>query len=397
MAVNLYDHQLRAIEMLKSGSILQGGVGSGKTLTALSYFFMKECGGKIAINKNRGWSPIKNPKKLYVITTAHKRDTKDWENEAKIFKLPYMVVDSWNNVHKYIHVKDAFFIFDEQRIVGHGLWVKSFLRIAERNRWILLTATPGDTWIDYIPVFIANGFYKNRTEFIRRHVVYNRFSKFPKIDRYLEVKRLIRLRNSIIVQMHFQRQTVTHDMDIFCDYDKDSFDHARIDRWNIFTNLPIRDIAELCFVLRRIVNTHKSRLTKLYDIYKIHSKIILFYNFNYELDLLIDFCKLYDIPCTQWNGHKHEELLDSDEWIHLVQYTAGCEGWNCIQTNCIIFFSQNYSYKTTVQAAGRIDRLNTPFSDLYYYHFLSNSIIDLAIKRALRNKQDFNEYQYTSL
>ena len=43
------------------------------------------------------------------------------------------------------------------------------------------------------------------------------------------------------------------------------------------------------------------------------------------------------------------------------------------------------------QSAGRIDRLNTPFKDLYYYHLKTRSGIDLAIAKALNSKQKFNE------
>jgi hypothetical protein len=397
MPINLYDHQKRAIEILKSGSILQGGVGSGKTLTALTYFVTKECGGKIQINRESGWSPMTHPKDLYVITTAFKRDTKDWEHESIPFMIPKIIVDSWNNLHKYIYVKGAFFIFDEQRLVGSGTWVKNFLKIAQNNRWILLTATPGDTWMDYIPVFIANGFYKNRTEFIRRHVIFNRFSKFPIVDHYVEVQRLIRLRDSIIVPMRFNRKTVSHNIDVICSFDKEKFNRVKINRWNIFTNGPIRDIAELCYTLRKVVNSDPSRVDELLQIFKRHNKVIVFYNFNYELDILTDFCTEHNIPFSQWNGHKHEQLLKTDKYLYLVQYTAGAEGWNCTDTNCVVFFSQNYSYKISIQAAGRIDRINTSFNDLYYYSFISNSVIDLAIKKALRSKKNFNEHYYAAI
>ena len=43
------------------------------------------------------------------------------------------------------------------------------------------------------------------------------------------------------------------------------------------------------------------------------------------------------------------------------------------------------------QARGRIDRMNTPFNDLYYYHLKTRSGIDLAISRALNSKKKFNE------
>ena len=197
MSVQLDGNQLLALEQLKSGSILCGGVGSGKSRTSLAYFTVKECKGGL------NGEPMKDPKNLYIITTAKKRDSKEWEDEFPPFPFDEIdiCIDSWNNIGKYADVKDSFFIFDEQRLVGSGAWVKAFLKISKSNHWILLSATPGDTWMDYIPVFIANGFYKNRTEFIRRHVVYSRFAKFPKVDHYVETGRLLRLRKSILVNM----------------------------------------------------------------------------------------------------------------------------------------------------------------------------------------------------
>ena len=383
--------------MLKTGSILLGGVGSGKTLAALAYYVTKICGGKIKTSVDDGWAPMKTVKDLYVITTARKRDSMDWEKEASSLMIPKLKVDSWNNIHKYKHIKQSFFIFDEQRLVGSGKWVRNFLHIAEHNSWILLTATPGDNWMDYVPVFIANGYYKNRTEFIRRHVVYNRFCKFPVVERYLDIQRLIRIRDSLIVQMRFNRHTISHDIDVLCDHDQIKFKFVQVKRWNVFTNEPIREVAELCYTMRKVVNSDPSRLVELLKIYNRHRKVIVFYNFNYELDILKEFCANQQIAYAQWNGHRHEELPKTDSYLYLVQYTAGSEAWNCTDTDCMVFYSQNYSYKIMIQAAGRIDRINTPFTDLYYYHLMSHSIIDMAIRRALKNKETFNERNYSRI
>jgi hypothetical protein len=121
-----------------------------------------------------------------------------------------------------------------------------------------------------------------------------------------------------------------------------------------------------------------------------HKRAIIFYNYDYELDILLGVAENIDIPYAEWNGHKHQPIPDTDSWVYLVQYTAGAEGWNCIKTNCIIFWSQTYSYKALVQACGRIDRLNTPFIDLYFYHMKSKSSIDRAITKALEHKKEFN-------
>ena len=385
---------MKAIDNMKTGCILNGGVGSGKSLTSLSYYYLQNGGSREFLTGGKyGW--MEDPKDLYIITTARKRDTLEWEGEFSHFILDAyfnkVVVDSWNNIQKYATVTNSFFIFDEQRVVGSGAWVKAFLKIAKLNEWILLSATPGDTWTDYIPVFVANGFYKNKTEFMREHAVFARFSKYPKIERFINTGRLLRQRKMILIDMDFKRETVQHHEDIYVQYDVATYKDVMKRRWDIWKDEPIINASGLCYALRKIVNTHDSRANKLLDIFKSHKKIIVFYNFDYELEILknLDYGK--NVVVAEWNGHKHEPTPTACEWVYLVQYTAGAEGWNCITTDTIVFYSQNYSYKIMHQSAGRIDRLNTPFTDLYYYHLKTRSNIDLAIAKALNSKKKFNE------
>ena len=389
MAISLYEHQRAAINKLDSGKILCGGVGTGKSRTALAYYFEKECGGKLESAKPK----MKTLINLYIITTARKRDTKEWEAECSPFNIDeeLVAVDSWNNIAKYKDVTGSFFIFDEQRVVGKGQWVKAFLKIARNNRWILLSATPGDTWSDYIPVFIANGYFRNRSEFVRNHVVYDPYiTKFPKVKGYRGQGYLLKLRNDILVDMKFVRHTVSHEEGVSVDYDRDMYKKVMKERWDPYKNQPIPTAAELCYVLRRVTNSNQSRIDAVVNISKKRKKIIVFYNFDYELEILKNANYRKGTAVAEWNGHKHEKIQKTDKWVYLVQYAAGAEGWNCIETDTIVFYSQSYSYKTTVQASGRIDRLNTPFVDLYFYKLKSRSSIDLAIARALRNKKDFN-------
>lgn len=403
MAIQLRDYQKKAIAQMKNGCILCGGVGSGKSRTALAYYYIEQEG----IIEDDYTEPMGDPPQdLYIITTARKRDTYEWEGEMAPFLLSSnpdvslytnkVVVDSWNNISKYIDVTNAFFIFDEQRVVGSGTWVKSFLKITKSNKWILLSGTPGDCWSDYIPVFIANGFYKNKTEFTREHIIYSRFTKFPKIDRYVNTGRLVRLRNSILVNMDFNRRTVSHHEDVYCNYDIPAYKDMMRNRWNIWEDKPIENASELCYSLRKIVNSDESRQVAFLEIFEKHPRVIVFYNFDYELDILKAITYGDGVEVAEWNGHKHQPVPESKSWVYLVQYTAGCEGWNCIKTDTIIFWSQNYSYKVMEQARGRIDRMNTPFNDLYYYHLKTRSGIDLAISRALNSKKKFNESGFIS-
>ena len=397
----LYEYQMDAVKKMRNGCILNGGVGSGKSRTGLYYYF-KENGGSIDPN----YKPMKRkPQDLYIITTAMKRDSLEWVGELANYRISpnpehnmfygnKVVIDSWNNIKKYIDVTGSFFIFDEDRVTGSGAWVKSFLKIARGNNWIILSATPGDTWEQYIPVFIANGFYKNKTEFIREHIVYSRFTKYPKIDRYINTGRLIRLRNRILIDMDFSRNTIPHHEDVYVQYNISKYKDVMRKRWDPYKDEPIQQASVLCYVLRRIVNEDESRQIALLEIFEKHPKMIIFYSFDYELNILRELFYNADIEIAEWNSHKHQPVPVGSSWVYLVNYGAGAEGWNCITTDTIVFYSQTYSYKTVSQAAGRIDRLNTPFRDLYYYHLKTRSGIDLAISKALREKRQFNETRW---
>lgn len=400
MSIKLYPHQEEALKKMRNGCILNGGVGSGKSITAIAYYFTQE-GGQLDPYKPMPYKP----RDLYIITTARKRDNLEWCGELNRFLLSTdqksnalngnkVVIDSWNNISKYSDIRDAFFIFDEQRVVGSGAWVKNFLKITKVNRWILLSATPGDTFMDYLPVFLANGFYKNKTEFTREHIVYARYTKYPKIDRYVNTKRLERLRDRVLVDMDFTRKTRSHMEDIRVTYDIPKYKDTMRNRWDYFKNEPITQASGLCYVLRRVVNSDESRQKALLELFEKHPRIIVFYSFDYERDILLNLAYGNDVEIAEWSGHKHQPVPTSDKWVYLAQYTSSCEGWNCITTDTIVFYSQNYSYKVMEQARGRIDRLNTPFTDLYYYTMKSSSGIDLAISRALKNKKKFNERKF---
>ena len=379
--VELYPHQERALDQLDVGKVLWGGVGSGKTITALAFYYENF-----------------SDKDLYVITTARKRDDLDWDKEASKYGIGTrpdattagtLRVDSWNNVSKYVNVKDAFFIFDEQRVVGSGTWVKSFLRIARNNDWILLSATPGDQWIDYVPLFIANGWYKNATQFKQDHVLYAPFVRYPKIQGYLGTEKLNRLRSQLLVHMPYKRHTIRNMNYLQTGFDRDMWNVAVKERRNPFNDEPIKDVAELFRIMRRIVNSDPSKLEMLLKLTQCHNRLVVFYNFNYELEALRTLGD--QIHIGEYNGHRKDSLPECERWLYLVQYQAGSEGWNCTSTDAMVLYSLTYSFRNHEQALGRIDRLDTKFVDLYYYVLATSAPIDNAIRRSLDSKETFNE------
>ena len=372
--ISLYPHQKEALDKLFSGAILCGGTGSGKSYTAL-YFYKKKF----------------QHLPLYVITTAKKRDEKDWVVEAGNVGIVDITVDSWNNIVKYRDVKHAFFIFDEQRVIGYGKWSKTFIKIAKENEWILVTATPGDVWSDYIPVFIANGYYRNKSHFADTHIEYNPYVKFPQIKRYHNEDKLSYLRDRLLVMMPDERHTVPHRKYVTTEYDKDLYFNTIKNRWNPYSQTPVKNASELLSIIRQIVASDETRKWYAGYIIGLHDRIIVFYNFDYELEILKEVCDKIGRRYFQWNGKKHEHLPENGDWVYLTQYMAGAEGWNCTTTNVILFYSLNYSYRMVTQSEGRIDRINTPFTDLEYFYLVSDSSIDNAIFRAVKHKKKFNE------
>lgn len=401
MRIELRQDQIDAIMNLDNGKILCGGVGSGKSRTGLAYYFIRECGGSLEVNGKGSVKMMERPKDLYVITTAMKRDTHEWEDECLAFGIGkdrelsfsgvQVTVDSWNNIKKYTEVQNAFFLFDEQRISGSGAWVRSFYKIAKKNRWILLTATPGDTWMDYVPVFVANGFFKHKTEFIRKHVIYRQNVTFPLIDRYIGEEVLEIYRKRLLVKMDYIHDIEKDERTIGVKWDSKSYNLLMKTRVDPETGEPIDTASGLFYLARKIVNSDQSRYEATYYLCKKHGRVIIFYNFDYELEQLRQLGKDLGIDVYERNGHVHDPLPDESKWIYLVQYNSGAEGWNCISTNVIIFYSQNYSYKIMTQSAGRIDRYNTPYDKLIYYHLISSAPIDIGIQKALLNKETFNE------
>lgn len=399
MAIQLDAGQEWAVSRMHNGCIVNGSVGTGKSRTAIAYYF-KFCGGRI-----KPYRKMTNPLNLYIITTAKKRDSGDWEKELAPFCLSLdeksnlysnkVVIDSWNKIENYKKVTSSFFIFDEQKVSGGKKWSNVFIKIAKQNNWILLTATPGDCYKDYMSVFIANGFYNNKTHFNREHVLYNSYNKsYPEITGYVNTRKLDRLIERLLVDIPVDKHNERHEYYIYTDYDKAVYKDAQKRRWDIFKNEPMQSATDLCYVLRKIVNLDQDRQVKLLEIFEKHPKLIIFYNFDAEREILLNLYFGDDVSIGEWSGHAHTDIPDTDKWIYLVQYTAGAEGWNAITTDTIVFYSQTYSYKTLEQAMGRIDRRNTPFHDLHYYHLKSYAPIDLAISKALKEKKKFNEYQF---
>lgn len=401
MGVELNPHQIKAWKDLKNACILRGGVGAGKSRIAIAYFWTDVCGGGLKVNGRGTDAPAETPVPLYVITTAKKRESLEWQSELARFAIGTddsggwlgrpVVIDSWNNIAKYAKVEGAFFIFDEQRLVGSGSWVKAFYRIARKNRWIILTATPGDTWLDYVPIFVASGFYSSKAEFLRRHAVYNAYANYPKIDRYVGESELLGYLGRVLIEVDYAPHTKRHLLTVPCEYDRDLMDLIWKKRWNPWENQPVKDAGELFRLMRRVANSDDSRTSALRALHASNPRLIVFYSFDYELERLRALCTSMNVPYAEWNGHRHMEIPSGDTWLYLVQYTAGSEGWNCITTDTVVFFSLTYSHKAFEQAQGRIDRMNTPFGDLYYHVFRSNSMIDKSIWSALVRKRNFNE------
>lgn len=371
--------QRDAVDRMHDGCVLLGRTGSGKTMTALGY-----------------WLKVHAQQDLYVVTTPAKRDAMEWEGDsAKLGQyLPPERVVSWNKIKDFEYLESAFVVFDEQRVSGSGKWVKSFLKIAKSNDWILLSATPGDVWIDWLPLFIANGFYRTRTQFTDRHVIWDPHTRYPRIKRYIEEDRLERCQEAICVYLASPNPISRMVHDELVSYDSRKYAEVTRKRWNPFEVRPMMDAGELCRVQRRIVLENVCREEALERLLKGHPRALVFYSYNYELEAIKAVCERLGRSYGQRNGHRHDPVPVSKEpWVYIVQYQSA-DAWNCISTNIAILYSLPYSWRQQEQAMGRIDRMNTPFDELHYYRLMTDSTIDNAILACLDRKETFNERVY---
>lgn len=371
--ISMYEYQLEAIDKLQSGMILWGNVGSGKSRTSL-YFYCKNYSNK----------------KLLIITTAQKRNNGEWLEECKVFGLK-PIIDSWNNIRKYEKYENCFIIFDEDHLTGYGAWSKTFIKMAKCNDWLVLTGTPGDNYSEFMTVFIAKGWYKNKRDFEENHVIYSRYSKYPKVDRYINKGLLEKHRRDILVKMFVEKHPRVHKEIVITQYDISKYKKAYKEKRDE-NNKPFKNATAFCLYLRKICNEDESKIVKVRELLLKHNKVIIFYNYIYEKEILLKLLKtMKTFNVGEYNGQHHDDIPIGERWAYLCQYTAASEGWNCLLCDTMIFFSMSYSYKAMEQAAGRINRVNTPYKDLYYYYLRTASSIDLSINRALSTKRNFNE------
>ena len=200
----------------------------------------------------------------------------------------------------------------------------------------------------------------------------------------------MRNRRQILVPMVYKKVTERKRQLIYSEYNTDNYHKIMKERWNIFEDKPIENASELLQIIRKTVATDPDRKLNAKIMMDAHDRLIIFYNYNYERDVLIEIAEELGKEYFEWNGHAHEDIPDQEQWLYFVQYTAGAEGWNCISTNVIMFYSVNYSFRYMEQAEGRIDRINTPYNVLEYYYLTSHSQIEKDILSTVNRKKNFN-------
>ena len=97
------------------------------------------------------------------------------------------------------------------------------------------------------------------SQLIRSHVIFNRFVKYPKVEAYIDTWKLTENRQKILVHMHYEKKTKHVIKLMYASYDESLYKFVSEKRWNVYTDKPIKNISELCYVWRKIVNDDKSR------------------------------------------------------------------------------------------------------------------------------------------
>lgn len=114
---------------------------------------------------------------------------------------------------------------------------------------------------------------------------------------------------------------------------------------------------------------NKEKLSAFEDLLEsTNDRLIVFYNFNSELERLKEICEKFDKPTSEVNGAKHDltNYNDCDNSVTLVQYQAGSMGINLQLSNKIIYFTPPLSSELFEQSKKRIHRIGQNHPCFYY-------------------------------
>lgn len=141
---------------------------------------------------------------------------------------------------------------------------------------------------------------------------------------------------------------------------------------------------------RQLCNSKDKQQAFIDLINSINDRVVVFYNFDSELDTLKTLVK--DRPIAEVNGHTNTEQIyhDNDNCVLFVQYQAGARGLNLQDGNKIIYYSLTLSSDLFEQSKKRIHRIGTKYP-CFYWILQTKDSVEESIYKSLNRQEDYNE------
>lgn len=398
----LYKLQEKILNKSKENYLFHLGTGTGKTIIALHHYIK-----------------YSYPLDLIIIAPAVKVKEGGWDREIKFvfnelgLEMPKYEVVSYSKLKKYV-AKKGHYIFDECHYIKNSTSLRGKISKELVKKYAtcfsLLSATPASKWEEWCNYFILWGICKNKTEFYKRYVVMGR-------QRYgsIEFNTVVGYQNTELLKEHIKRRTskkyTVNDMvempDLIEQYIefKCSSEYKKIKNDRIMESngsiIKLDTISKLYSTLRQQANiTDKLEYLEYIINSNEEDNVLIFYNFNYEKDMIINYLKSKKIKVDYIiNGvTKNYPIKENFELINntvtLVQIQAGGTGIELTYINKVVYFSPTYSYQDYIQSIGRAYR-NGQENKVLVYKFKVLNSIETDIWECLERKEDFNERLYS--
>lgn len=141
---------------------------------------------------------------------------------------------------------------------------------------------------------------------------------------------------------------------------------------------------------------NENKLNALKEIMEsTNNRLIIFYNFTKEKDLIVDICKKLNKSYSIINGEIKDlkAYEDNEDSITIVQYQAGAMGLNLQKANKIIYFTLPLSSELFEQSKKRIHRIGQ-VDTCFYYYLLAKGTIEESIYKTLLMRKDYTNELY---
>lgn len=388
----LYNFQRQLLNSIEENYIIAADTGTGKTMMAIHHYLKHNTG-----------------EPLLILAPPQKIKEGGWQRELDFvashynIEIPYDIISYGVLSKRWKEYKDWFLVMDECHYVKNPTSQRGKAAInltKQSTNFLLLSATPSSNgWGDTIAYMIMFGYYKNKTQFLKEHAVYNRidYGNGPVnvVSDYRDQEKLQKLYQSFSIKLAKEDCLDLPPLVFEKVHFKPSKEYNIIKKDRVLGEELFDNISKLQHGLRFYANqADKLKYTEML-LEGTEENVIIFYNYKQENEELKKIAKKLKKKVFEVSGSK-TNLPDKEKWtslknsVTIVQYQAGAAGIELQYANIVIFHTPTYSYQDYEQALGRAYR-NGQTKKVTVYQYITKNTIETSIYQALAAKKDFTE------